>query len=362
MYPSLHEKIQFPGRIPPNTSLNFILTVASIYGLILFRRQNLSQVTHFITGILGSLINTFACISILGYITGLTGIYNWGYFSGMGMTLMAATGFLILGSGIIATSWYEEHDGWTVKSKGAITISVEAVHLTNDFIKAYGYGSTGKHACVSVTDTGAGIAEDFSSKIFDPFFTTKEVGKGTGLGLSVVYGIIKGHNAYIDVMSREGKGTTFKIYFPVIEQPAIKTERNVELVPAKGTETILIAEDDEDIQDVMKSVLEESGYNIIIATDGEDAVNKFRENRSEIHLLILDVIMPKKNGGEAFKEIRAISPQIKTIFISGYTREITDNQHLPDKDFVLMEKPVKPFELARKVKEVLGASLRHSLS
>lgn len=240
-----------------------------------------------------------------------------------------------------------------IHSNGAITISVEAVHLEDDFIKAYGYGSSGRHASVSVTDTGTGIAEDFSSKIFDPFFTTKEVGKGTGLGLSVVYGIIKGHNAYIDVLSREGKGTTFKIYFPVIEQPAIKTEKNFELISAKGTETILIAEDDEDIQDVMKSVLEESGYNIIIATDGEDAVNKFKENRSAIHLVILDVIMPKKNGIEAYKEILEISPQIKAIFMSGYTRDLIDKQLFPEKNLVLMEKPVKPGDLTRKVKEVM---------
>ncbi|MBI5194228.1 MAG: PAS domain-containing protein [Nitrospirae bacterium] len=244
-----------------------------------------------------------------------------------------------------------------IHSKGAISISVETILLNNDFMKSYGYGKAGKYACISVTDNGIGITEDSRNKIFEPFFTTKDVGKGTGLGLAVVYGIIKGHNAYIDVTSMEGKCTTFKIYFPVIEQPYIKTEQLAKLLPVKGNETILIAEDDEDIQEVMKSVLEESGYKIIIAIDGHDAVNKLRENRNAINLIILDVIMPKKNGGEVYKEIREISPQIKTIFISGYTKDIfenRENRQFPEKDYVLMEKPVKPLELARKVKEVLG--------
>ncbi len=237
---------------------------------------------------------------------------------------------------------------------GSLTIATELRELDADFFEAYGYGEPGKYALIQVSDSGVGIDAETQSKIFDPFFTTKEVGKGTGLGLSIAYGIIKQHNGYIKVYSESGKGTTFKIWLPVIDDTAEK-KLGVEVLssPKGGTETILVAEDDASLRKLKRIVLESVGYNVIIAEDGEDAITKFKENRERINLIILDMIMPKKSGREAYEEIRKISPDIRTLFASGYTLDIINRNELLDEamDFIL--KPVSSKDLLRKVREIL---------
>ena len=236
---------------------------------------------------------------------------------------------------------------------GSLTIRTEEVFLDKDFIGAHGYGKTGAYALISVNDTGHGMDEKTKGKLFDPFFTTKEVGKGTGLGLSMVYGIIKQHNGYIDVQSELGKGTTFHIYLPLTETAV--EERPPKSIPVLkgGTETILIAEDDHYVREFLKEVLIEYGYTVLDASDGEEALQIFIHHKNNIQLLILDVVMPKKDGKETYQEIKTLQHDIKTIFISGYATDILDKKGLPEEELNFISKPISPDELLNKVRELL---------
>jgi signal transduction histidine kinase len=179
---------------------------------------------------------------------------------------------------------------------GRLTISTGLVEVDEAFVAAYGYGAPGKYALITVADTGCGMDAKTRKRIFDPFFTTKGVGKGTGLGLSMAYAILKQHNGYIKVYSEAGEGTVFSIYLPLSEELASTDGKPEDLVPVKGgNETILIAEDDDSLRKLIKNILESSGYQVIAAKDGEEAISKFVENREWISLVLLDMVMPKKN-------------------------------------------------------------------
>ena len=237
---------------------------------------------------------------------------------------------------------------------GLLMIETERIEIDGEYKKTHGYGEPGAYALISVADTGLGIDEETKERIFEPFFTTKDIGKGTGLGLAIVYGIIKQHNGYINVYSEMGKGTAFKIYLPLSEKKAEKL--NPVLEPptiTEGTETLLLAEDDAEVRKFTKYVLEESGYTVIEAEDGRDAVDKFIENKDNIQLLLLDVIMPGKNGKEVYDAIRKEKPGIKALFMSGYTANIIHKKGILDEglDFVL--KPVSPTQLLKKIRELL---------
>jgi len=199
-----------------------------------------------------------------------------------------------------------------------------------------------------------GMDEAARKKVFEPFFTTKEVGKGTGLGLSIVYGLIKQHKGYIDVHSEPGKGTAFKIYLPTTEKIAGQQEQPTLTADIKGgIETILLAEDEATVRETTKALLNEFGYTVIEAVNGEDAVSQFKENRDKIELLIFDMVMPKKNGKEAYEEIKKISPAVKIIYLSGYAASVMKGAIL-DSDANFISKPVTPNELLRKIREVVG--------
>jgi PAS domain S-box-containing protein len=237
---------------------------------------------------------------------------------------------------------------------GVLTIETAVQELDASFIHFHGYGTPGHFAVVMISDTGRGIDEETKGKIFEPFFTTKEVGKGTGLGLAIVYGIIKQHNGYINVYSEPGRGTTFRIYLPVIEDAQTAyTETTAAEYPLGGTETILVAEDDTRVQQLMESILRQFGYEIILAGDGQDAVEKFTVHRDRISLVLTDLIMPKKSGKEAYEAIKQLQPGIKVLFISGYTADIIHSRGDLDDGVELLMKPVDPLELARKVREIL---------
>ncbi len=179
-------------------------------------------------------------------------------------------------------------------------------------------------------------------------------GGGAGLGLAISYGIIKQHNGYIKCYSEVGKGALFKIYLPFVEETALPAGKAEETLSIQGgTETILYAEDDESLRDLLRIILESFGYSVITAKDGEDAVAKFIENRERIQLVILDMIMPKKNGKEAYEEIRKISPGIRTLFVSGYTMDIIKTEELIGEGFNFINKPVSPKNFLKKVREAL---------
>jgi len=210
----------------------------------------------------------------------------------------------------------------------------------------------GKYAVISVSDTGCGMSRETIEHIFEPFYTTKEVGKGTGLGLSIVYGVIKQHSGYISVYSEPDSGTTFRIYFPLVK--AMAEEQSIELpLPERGSETILVAEDDDVTRELSKLVLEKFGYKVIEATDGEDAVEKFNLHQDHIDLVLMDVIMPKLNGKAAYDAMRKINPKMKALFISGYTADIIHKKGIFESNINFISKPVTPESLTRKIREVL---------
>jgi two-component system, cell cycle sensor histidine kinase and response regulator CckA len=236
---------------------------------------------------------------------------------------------------------------------GYLYIETQRVDLDEATAKAHEVRKPGMYAQILVTDSGTGMDQLTRERIFDPFFTTKEVGTGTGLGLATVYGIIKQHNGFVEVESEVGRGTTLKIYLPVAER-AEQAIQAVDLpVAIGGTETILVAEDDETVRNFIASALAQFGYSVIQAENGEDAVNKFMANRRAIKLLLLDVMMPKKNGKEVYDKIRIFEPDIKALFLSGYPADIMNQKGLLEKGLNFIYKPIPMNDLMRKVRAVL---------
>ena len=236
---------------------------------------------------------------------------------------------------------------------GLLLLETGTAEMDAEFVKAHGYGESGCYAVISFSDSGEGMDETTCKKVFEPFFTTKEVGKGTGLGLSIVYGIIKQHNGFINVYSEPGKGTTFKIYIPLIPSKVAKIETSKEEILEGGTETILVADDDAALRELAEKFLGMFGYTIITAVDGNEALAVFKENKDRIDLVILDIIMPNMNGKNAFAEMRKINPAVKAIFISGYTSDIIHKRGMLDQDLDFVTKPLNPKNLLIKVREVL---------
>jgi CheY-like chemotaxis protein/two-component sensor histidine kinase len=236
---------------------------------------------------------------------------------------------------------------------GALTIMTEEIDLGADFITAHGYGKPGTYALISLSDTGVGMDEETREKIFEPFFTTKEIGKGTGLGLAIAYGIVKQHEGTINVYSEPGKGTTFKIYFPLSLPEIEEAHTEAAKPPRGGTETILLAEDDEQVRKLTKKFLSDFGYRVIDAVDGKDALEKFAGLAKDIDLLILDVIMPKKSGREVYDAVKATRPDADVLFISGYTADMLHKKGIFEEGMEFLSKPVSPYDLLRKIREIL---------
>jgi CheY-like chemotaxis protein len=238
--------------------------------------------------------------------------------------------------------------------KGGL-LTIETSIVTDASIDIEGPVKPGSYGAVSVSDTGSGMDEQTRKRVFEPFFTTKEVGKGTGLGLSSVYGIVKQHEGYITVSSRPGEGTVFYTYLPLVQVEqrlaAPATEK-----PVGGTETILIAEDDPDVRSLTSHILGAYGYAIIETKDGEDAIRAFNMNKDAIDLLILDVVMPKKNGKEVFEEMRKTNPAIKVLFVSGYTRDAAIDMGIESEIIDFVAKPLMVNELATKVRAMLDGT------
>jgi two-component system, cell cycle sensor histidine kinase and response regulator CckA len=191
--------------------------------------------------------------------------------------------------------------------------------------------------------------------MFEPFFTTKELGKGTGLGLSVVHGVIAQHNGFVVVDSEMGKGTTFNIYFPSVDRVAVHTEIEDVQVVQGGTETILVVEDDPDVQSLIGDVLREYGYNVIMAHDGEEGLMLFEQHTPSIALVIADLMMPKMKGRELYERIRSVSPTTGFLFISGYRADQLGGDFVPGKGVEFLEKPFHLHSLAAKIRKILGS-------
>jgi PAS domain S-box-containing protein len=237
-------------------------------------------------------------------------------------------------------------------SGGSLSISTKQIVIKEGTEALYNLTAPGKYALISVTDSGTGINKKSMEKLFEPFYTTKEVGKGTGLGLSIVYGIIKQHEGSVLVCSAPDKGTTFNIYLPLVEGRVLREDSKMAEPHSAGIETLLVAEDEEIVKVYLQKILERAGYKVIIADNGEEAVAKFKEY-DDISLVLSDVVMPKKNGREILEEIKSIKPEMKVVFISGYTADIMHNKGILEKDVDFIKKPFLKADLLRKVREVL---------
>ena len=235
---------------------------------------------------------------------------------------------------------------------GSLFIRTEKATLGETFRKMYKFGRPGAYARLSVSDTGAGMDEKTMARIFDPFFTTKEVGKGTGLGLASVYGIVKQHHGYITVTSGLLQGTTFDIYLPLAHmEGGDTTAAGVEA--RGGTETILVLEDDPDVRNMITTTLSAQGYTTLEASNGDDAIRSFGDHKNEIDLVVLDVVMPGKNGKEVFDEIVRLDPRVKAIFMSGYTGEVVIDRGVHEDAVDFLQKPLMVAKLLTTVREVL---------
>jgi PAS domain S-box-containing protein len=238
---------------------------------------------------------------------------------------------------------------------GCLAISTGSATIDDGFIAAHGFGTVGKYASISISDTGVGMNAETQSKIFEPFYTTKGVGEGTGLGLSIAYGIIKQHKGFIQVYSETGRGSVFKILLPMSDEAAGEPLVADTSELQGGTETILIAEDEAPLRDLMRIILESFGYAVLAAEDGEEAERMFLEHRDRIRLVILDMIMPKKSGKDAADEIKKVRPGIRILFMSGYSEDMIKKQGMTEEGLEYVQKPVSPKVLLKKVRELLNA-------
>ncbi|MDA8179662.1 MAG: hybrid sensor histidine kinase/response regulator [Desulfobacteria bacterium] len=240
-------------------------------------------------------------------------------------------------------------------SGGQLLIRTDATTVDEEYVKAHPYVKKGRYVLLTVSDTGIGMDEKTIERIFEPFFSTKGPEKGTGLGLAVVYGIVKQHNGFIHVSSDPGKGSTFEIRLPAVDaapdpRAAAKEER-----VRGGNETILLAEDDEQVRMLAERILKERGYRVLAARNGEEAVGVFKENGGKINLAILDVMMPMKGGKQAFEKMRGGNPALKVIYTSGYTADAIHESFVLHAGVPFLQKPFRPGALARKVREVLDS-------
>jgi CheY-like chemotaxis protein len=229
------------------------------------------------------------------------------------------------------------------------------VLINGQYCRTHEWAEPGRFALISVTDAGCGMDSQTAARIFEPFFTTKPREKNNGLGLSTAYGIICQHQGMINVYSEPGRGTMFKIYLPVTQRRATEVEVNLQGRVKGGTETLLVAEDDEMVCDLMQTVLSRAGYKVFCARDGETAIELFTQNRDKIDLAVLDVVMPIKDGRQVHDAIKEFSPDFRVLFSSGYNGNAIHTNFVLHEGMQLLQKPFTTDELLRKVRALLDA-------
>jgi two-component system, cell cycle sensor histidine kinase and response regulator CckA len=237
---------------------------------------------------------------------------------------------------------------------GHLTIEAHNVNLDDAYVRQHPDVRRGAYVRLAVSDSGCGMDERTQARIFEPFFTTKEVGKGTGLGLATVYGIVKQSGGHIEVYSETGRGTTFKIYLPRVREalPSSPSSAAPFVVP-RGTETILLVEDEEALRRLSKMALESSGYTVLEAPNGEEALTICQQHATIVHLLLTDVVMPKMSGRQLADLTRALRPNLKVLYLSGYTDDAIIRHGVLESGVSFLQKPFTPSVLNRKVREVL---------
>ena len=238
---------------------------------------------------------------------------------------------------------------------GHITIKTEAVRVDDVFVEQHAGVPSGSYVRMSVTDTGCGMDADTRERIFEPFFTTKPKGEGTGLGLATVYGIVRQHGGVVRVYSEVGRGTVFHVYLP--ESHTLEAAPHETLLgPVRGgNETVLLAEDEETVRKVAARILEAAGYRVLVAQDGQEALRLLDAHSGKIELAVLDLVMPKLDGGAVCKRAREQFPRMRFLFTSGYAAKAVHIQFVPDISVPMIEKPFNSEVLLRMVREILDA-------
>ncbi len=240
---------------------------------------------------------------------------------------------------------------------GKICIRTSSVTLDDSYRPENTFIKHGPYVMISVSDNGHGMDRETQARIFEPFFTTKEKGKGTGLGLSTVYGIIKQSGGYVFVQSELERGTVFNIFFPRVDEPSeLHANAPVSLAAAGGSETILLVEDEDSVRQLVRETLESRGYRVLEAESGDAALALAAKHSDPIHLVITDVVMPGLNGHELVQQLVSARPQIKVLYLSGYAQDAFPSPAAAEAQKTFLQKPFTLHSLARKVREVLGAS------
>jgi CheY-like chemotaxis protein len=237
---------------------------------------------------------------------------------------------------------------------GRLVIETSNAELDEEYALHHPPSIAGRYVVLAVTDTGVGMSRETIAHIFEPFFTTKEIGKGTGLGLSTVYGVVKQSDGYIWVYSEPGQGSVFKIYLPQVVESAeqIRPEEST-TESVRGTETVLLVEDEQSVRILTRSMLEQNGYTVLEARNGAHAIEIATEHQGPIHLLLTDVLMPEMNGPIVSEKVRGIHPETKTLYTSGYSGSFGTQSGLLPAGASLLQKPFVRKTLMRKVHSLL---------
>ena len=236
---------------------------------------------------------------------------------------------------------------------GTLTIETSNVRLDDSYAGRHIAAKPGPYILVAVSDTGSGMDAATKARLFEPFFTTKGTGKGTGLGLSTAFGIIRQSSGSIEVYSEPGRGTSVKVYLPRIDEPAVEEKGDLRAATARGSETILLVEDDEMVRNLVRETLERQGYKVMDSADPQDARRTAEHFKGPIQLMITDVVMPKVSGRELAEQLTRKRPDMKVLYMSGYTDNAVVNSGLLHKEVAFLQKPFTPAALAQKVREVL---------
>jgi CheY-like chemotaxis protein len=240
---------------------------------------------------------------------------------------------------------------------GRLTIDVRNVDIGEDFVREHQGAKAGPQVRLAVSDTGVGMSPEVQSHLFEPFFTTKEVGKGTGLGLATVYGIVKQSDGYIAVRSEPGRGSTFEVYLPRAEGAVRPTRVERAIVPPRGTETVLLVEDEAAVRGLVREILASAGYVILEAASGAEALQRSRDHDGPIQLMMTDVVMPGMSGPELANQITSTRPGLRILFTSGYTNDDLGPHGVLGPGRAFMQKPLTPDDLAARVREILDRPL-----
>ena len=237
---------------------------------------------------------------------------------------------------------------------GNLTVETQDVEITEEQCVGIPDCKPGRYSMLAVTDTGTGMDEATKARIFEPFFTTKEPGKGTGLGLAMVYGFVKSSGGHVSVYSEPGHGTTFKLCFPQVHErlSAGKSSQGIHRMP-RGSETVLLVEDEDGVRALTRHVLQGGGYTVLEASDGREAIRVAEAHRGPIHLLVTDVVMPYMGGRQVAERVGAIKPGIKVIYCSGYTDDAVVRHGVLEAGVAFVQKPFSPVMLAQRVRDVL---------